>query len=116
MRFMMIGEGRGHKHAQGQKGKERHEMGYEGDVMSTSTGEMLEAVMETVENPPETWQPYLAKKDYRGIYEMESAELGRAFRASMEGDASMKDVAREMRHTFAAMLLWQAHKMHDEKE
>ena len=52
MRFMMIGEERGHKHAQGQKGKERHEMGYEGDVMSTSTGEMVEAVMETVENPP----------------------------------------------------------------
>ena len=46
---------------------------------------------------------------------MESDELAKAFKASMSGEASMKDVAREIRHTFAAMLLWQSHNLHEEK-
>lgn len=95
MRFMMMNE-------TGNKSNK--------DVMSTSTGEMVASVMEIVENPPETWEPYLSKKDYRGIYEMESEELSQVFRESMEGKASMKAVVKEIRHTFAAMLLWQAHK------
>lgn len=108
MRLMMVVKG--HKHGKGMD--DRH---HDADMMLPYSGELLEAVMDTVENPPSTWHPYLAKKDYKGIYEMESAELGKAFRASMEGKASMKDVAREIKHTFTAMLLCQAHKTHDEK-
>lgn len=110
MRFMMIGEGHGHG-----RGAARHGRNHDADVMSLSTGEMMDAVLETVENPPSTWKPYLEKKDYKGIYEMESEELAKAFKASMSGEASMKDVAREIRHTFAAMLLWQSHNLHEEK-
>lgn len=110
MRFMMIGEGHGHG-----RGAARHGRNHDADVMSLSTGEMMDAVLETVENPPSTWKPYLEKKDYKGIYEMESDELAKAFKASMSGEASMKDVAREIRHTFAAMLLWQSHNLHEEK-
>ena len=110
MRFMMLGEGHGHGRGPARRGRT-----HDADVMSLSTGEMMDAVLETVENPPSTWKPYLEKKDYKGIYEMESAELAKAFKASMSGEASMKDVARELRHTFAAMLLWQSHNLHEEK-
>lgn len=107
MRFLITGEKdrkdhHGHGHGNG------HWHGH-GNIFEASTGDMMEAVMETVENPPKTWTPYLEKGDYKGIYDMENAELGRAFKASMEGKASMKDVVREIRHTFAAMLLCQAH-------
>ena len=110
MRFMMICEGHGHG-----RGKARQGRNHDAEVMSLSTGEMMDAVLETVENPPSTWKPYLEKKDYKGIYERESDELAKAFKASMSGEASMKDVAREIRHTFAAMLLWQSHNLHEEK-
>ena len=118
MRFMMIGSWHGHGHDNGSgysRGRKQHGVHEDDDVMSLTTGEMVEAVVDTVENPPATWQPYLEKKDYKGIYEMESDELAKAFKASMSGEASMKDVAREIRHTFAAMLLWQSHNLHEEK-
>lgn len=52
--------------------------------------------------PPETWKPYLEKRDYYGIYEMESHEFARAVLAP---PSEHRDVDKEMTHMVAALMM-----------
>lgn len=52
--------------------------------------------------PPETWKPYLHKRDYYGIYEMEAQEFARAVMAPV---SEHKDVDKEMTHMVAALMM-----------
>lgn len=52
--------------------------------------------------PPKTWEPYLKKRDYYGIYEMEAREFAKAVMAPASEHA---DVDMEMTHMVAALMM-----------
>lgn len=52
--------------------------------------------------PPDTWKPYLIKRDYYGIYEMEAHEFARAVMAPV---SEHRDVDKELTHMVAALMM-----------
>ena len=68
-----------------------------------------------IKNPPPTWPPYLEKRDYAGIYAMESKELAQALEGFKAGQKKLKDVAKELKHTCAALIQLDCYRLHEDK-
>lgn len=69
------------------------------DMLTAKIEDLVEEALEVAKKPPETWKPYLEKKDFAGIVEMESGELKKAL-SSKDKKAAHKEVV----HTLAALL------------
>lgn len=74
---------------------------------------LFRGALEVIKSPPETWPPYLEKKDYAGIYRMESKELEQALDGLKSGQKKLKDVDKELRHTSAALIQLACHALHE---
>lgn len=62
--------------------------------------EILEEAEGVLENPPQTWRPYLQKHDYESILRMEIGEL----HAALAEGKSLHDVNKELKHSIAALM------------
>lgn len=76
---------------------------------------LFQESVEVIKNPPSTWPPYLEKRDYAGIYAMESKELAQALEGFKSGQKKLKDVAKELKHTCAALIQLDCHRLHEDK-
>lgn len=74
---------------------------------------LFRGALSVIKSPPETWPPYLEKKDYAGIYRMESKELEQALDGLKSGQKKLKDVDKELRHTSAALIQLACHALHE---
>lgn len=74
---------------------------------------LFRGALAVIKSPPETWAPYLEKKDYVGIYRMESKELEQAMEGLKSGQKKLKDVSKELRHTSAALIQLSCRVLHD---
>ncbi len=76
---------------------------------------LFQESVEVIKSPPPTWPPYLEKRDYAGIYAMESKELAQALEGFKSGQKKLKDVAKELKHTCAALIQLDCHRLHEDK-
>lgn len=60
---------------------------------------VLEEATEVMDNPPDTWAPYIHRGDFAGILKMEGKELITA----LEARKPLKDIKKELTHTLAAL-------------
>lgn len=66
--------------------------------------ELVEDALEVLENPPSTWNRYVAMHDGKHIYEMEFGELREAIKRDIRSGRSELNVHKEMTHVLAAAL------------
>ena len=71
--------------------------------------QIFQDAVQVIENPPDTWPPYLKKQEYAVIYEMESKELLRAIQEYRAGEGTLSDVLREAEHALASAVQLKAH-------
>lgn len=76
---------------------------------------LFQEAIGVIKAPPSTWPPYLEKKDFAGIYTMESKELTQALEGFKAGQKKLKDVERELKHTTAALIQLYCHQLHENK-
>lgn len=75
---------------------------------------LFREAVEVIKNPPPTWPPYIQKGDYAGIVGMESKELMQALEGFKAGQKKLKDVGKELKHTCAALIQLECHRLHEE--
>lgn len=75
---------------------------------------LFREAVEVIKNPPPTWPPYIQKSDYAGIVGMESKELMQALEGFKAGQKKLKDVGKELKHTCAALIQLECHRLHEE--
>ena len=73
---------------------------------------IFQNVFQVIAVPPKTWPAYLEKGDYSGIYTMEAKELMKAIDGYKAGQKDVDAVAKEVRHTGAALIQLYAHLLH----
>ena len=66
--------------------------------------EITEDALKVLENPPSTWDRYMAMHDGKHIYEMEFGELREAIKRDLRNGKSELHVHKEMTHVLAAAL------------
>lgn len=74
---------------------------------------LFRQAVEVIKSPPPTWPPYIEKKDFPGIYTMESKELAQALEQFKAGSKGLKDVEKELKHTCAALIQLACHALHE---
>lgn len=68
--------------------------------LDPSMESVLEHADHILQSPPETWKPYVQRKDFKGVVKMEVQELMKA----LEQGKSPKDIKKELTHTVAALM------------
>lgn len=73
---------------------------------------LFRGALSVIKSPPETWPPYLEKKDHAGLWRMESKELEKALEGLKSGKPP-KDAEKELYHALAALILTACHALHE---